>query len=50
MLNNGILESIHGVISTGKEAVILYADGGPGETLSSLFSISFKSYTSEDFC
>jgi len=30
MVNNGILENVNGVISTGKEAVILHADGGPG--------------------
>ena len=30
MINNGILENINGVISTGKEAVILHAEGGPG--------------------
>ena len=30
MINGGILENINGVISTGKEAVILHADGGPG--------------------
>lgn len=30
MVNGGILDSIHGVISTGKEAVILLGDGGPG--------------------
>jgi serine/threonine-protein kinase RIO1 len=33
MINNGYLESIHGIISTGKEAIIIYADGGPGKTL-----------------
>jgi serine/threonine-protein kinase RIO1 len=32
MINNGYLESIHGIISTGKEAIIIYADGGPGKT------------------
>ena len=30
LINNGILENINGVISTGKEAVILHAEGGPG--------------------
>ena len=30
MVNGGILDAINGVISTGKEAVILHADGGPG--------------------
>lgn len=30
MVNGGILDGINGVISTGKEAVILHADGGPG--------------------
>ena len=30
MINGGILDAINGVISTGKEAVILHADGGPG--------------------
>ena len=30
MINNGILENVNGVISTGKEAVILHAEGGPG--------------------
>ena len=29
-INNGILENVNGVISTGKEAVILHAEGGPG--------------------
>jgi serine/threonine-protein kinase RIO1 len=31
MINNGYLESVHGILSTGKEAVIVYADGGPGQ-------------------
>ena len=30
MVNGGILDGINGVISTGKEAVILHGDGGPG--------------------
>ena len=30
MINNGIIESVHGILSTGKEAVIVFADGGPG--------------------
>ena len=30
LINNGILENVNGVISTGKEAVILHAEGGPG--------------------
>jgi len=30
MINNGILDNVNGVISTGKEAVILHAEGGPG--------------------
>ena len=30
LVNGGVLDSINGVISTGKEAVILHADGGPG--------------------
>lgn len=30
MINGGVLDGINGVISTGKEAVILHADGGPG--------------------
>ena len=38
MINNGIIEAVHGILSTGKEAVILYADGGPG------LSISLKGY------
>jgi RIO kinase 3 len=29
-VNGGVLDSINGVISTGKEAVIMHADGGPG--------------------
>ena len=28
MIDNGILEAVHGAISTGKEAVILHAEGG----------------------
>ena len=28
MVNGGILDGVNGVISTGKEAVILHADGG----------------------
>ena len=28
MLNNGVLDSLGGIISTGKEAVIIYAKGG----------------------
>ena len=31
LVNGGVLESINGIISTGKEAVIMHADGGPGE-------------------
>lgn len=27
-MNNGILDSLGGIISTGKEAVIIYAKGG----------------------
>ena len=30
LVNGGILDSVNGVISTGKEAVIFHADGGPG--------------------
>jgi len=30
MVNGGVLDGINGVISTGKEAVIIHADGGPG--------------------
>ncbi len=30
MVDGGILDGINGIISTGKEAVILHADGGPG--------------------
>lgn len=30
MVNNGILDSINGIVSTGKEAVIMHGDGGPG--------------------
>ena len=30
LVNGGILDSVNGTISTGKEAVILHADGGPG--------------------
>jgi len=30
LVNGGILDAINGVISTGKEAVIMHADGGPG--------------------
>jgi len=30
LVNGGILDSINGVVSTGKEAVIMHADGGPG--------------------
>jgi len=29
-VNGGVLDAINGVISTGKEAVIMHADGGPG--------------------
>ena len=32
MVNNGVLDSINGIVSTGKEAVILNADGGEGES------------------
>jgi RIO kinase 3 len=28
LVNARLLQSIHGIISTGKEAVILYAEGG----------------------
>ena len=30
LINNGILDNVNGVIATGKEAVILHAEGGPG--------------------
>jgi len=30
LVNGGVLDSINGIISTGKEAVIMHADGGPG--------------------
>ena len=30
LVNGGVLDGINGVVSTGKEAVILHADGGPG--------------------
>ena len=30
MVNNDFFSSVSGIISTGKEAVILYAEGGPG--------------------
>ena len=30
LVNGGLLDSVNGVISTGKEAVIFHADGGPG--------------------
>ena len=30
LVNGGVLDSVNGVISTGKEAVIMHADGGPG--------------------
>ena len=30
LVNGCILDSVNGTISTGKEAVILHADGGPG--------------------
>ncbi len=30
LVNGGVLDAVNGVISTGKEAVILHADGGPG--------------------
>ena len=30
LVNGGVLDAINGVISTGKEAVIMHADGGPG--------------------
>ena len=29
-MNGGVLDAVNGVISTGKEAVIMHADGGPG--------------------
>lgn len=32
LINNGLLERVNGVISTGKEAVILHADSGPNYT------------------
>ena len=28
LVNSGILESINGIISTGKEAVVFHANGG----------------------
>lgn len=28
MIDNGVLEAVHGAVSTGKEAVILHAEGG----------------------
>ena len=28
LVNNGLLESVNGTISTGKEAVVLHANGG----------------------
>ena len=31
LVNGGVLDGINGVISTGKEAVIMHADGGPGK-------------------
>ena len=31
LVNGGVLDAINGVISTGKEAVIMHADGGPGD-------------------
>jgi len=30
LVNGGVLDAVNGVISTGKEAVIMHADGGPG--------------------
>ena len=30
LINGGVLDAVNGVISTGKEAVIMHADGGPG--------------------
>ena len=30
LVNGGVLDSVNGVISTGKEAVIMHAEGGPG--------------------
>jgi len=30
LVNGGVLDGVNGVISTGKEAVIMHADGGPG--------------------
>ena len=30
LVNGGLLDSVNGVISMGKEAVIFHADGGPG--------------------
>jgi len=30
LVNGGVLDAINGVISTGKEAVIMHANGGPG--------------------
>ncbi len=28
LMNGGVLDEVHGIISTGKEAVIMHADGG----------------------
>ena len=28
LTNSGVLEEVHGVFSTGKESVVLHADGG----------------------
>ena len=36
LVNGGILDSVNGTISTGKEAVILHADGGPGPQVKQL--------------
>ena len=30
LVNGGVLDAVNGVISTGKEVVIMHANGGPG--------------------
>ena len=42
MINNGYLESIHGIISTGKEAIIIYADGGPGTLVNQITDLTLQ--------
>ncbi|XP_040564796.1 serine/threonine-protein kinase RIO3 [Lepeophtheirus salmonis] len=54
MVNNGLLDAVRGIVSTGKEAVILHADGGqhnpdiPSEVAIKIFKTTLNEFKNRE--